>query len=164
MKKWGLFLATLIFPALVFSSNVATQTVTISISPVTHLVLVGNDPVFNMTPNPITDAQGTTSVSVVHADVSYSFVCTKGCHKKIIGQLDMEMPEGVQLRVYLAAPSGATSSGFQILGVTESDLVTNISSTTTSGNADITYELSVDFSKVNPGAISRDIIYTFMDD
>ena len=162
MKKWCFFLAALMVPVIAFSSATATQTITIAIAPVTRFALIGNDPVFHMTPTAITN--GSLSVTTVHTNISYSFICTKGCEKKIIAQLDMEMPQGVQLRVYLAAPSGATSTGFQILGVTEADLVTNISSTANSGNADIIYELTVDFAKASNDTISRDIIYTFMDD
>lgn len=160
MKKWWFFLLILIVSTRIFSSSLATQTVTISIIHITRLALIGDDPIFEIKPDPTSS----TFVTQVHSKVSYSFVCTQGCQKKIIAQLDMEMPQGMQLKVYLAAPSGAVSTGFQVLGVIESDLVTNIPSSSNAGNADIIYELSVDLSKTPHGVISRDIIYTFMDD
>lgn len=80
-------------------------------------------------PRPATDSSTTYSLS------------TNGNNKKIVGSLNINMPQYTQLSVALYAPQGAQSAGEQILNTTPKDLVTGISKQKANGLR-ILYEFS----------------------
>jgi hypothetical protein len=84
-----------------------------------------------------------------------------GTGHRLTGHLSANMPAGVTLRISLAAPTGATSSGFVTLDTVARDLVTNITNTTTETHA-ITYQLT---ATVAAGVISssmRTVTFTLV--
>jgi hypothetical protein len=68
-------------------------------------------------------------------------ITTNGNDKKIIGSLDLPLPNNLQVSIHLQAPSGAQSQGHVNLSSQSATLVTGISRIA-QGNLSITYTFS----------------------
>ena len=133
-----------------FSSKVqagatTSQTVSYEVQAINELAVSGDPSA--LTINAATAGSGPTTVTDTTSTYS---VTTNESSRKITGHLNSDMDSGVTLSVTLAAPSGATSAGKTALSHTDSDLVTGISTTATSGLG-ISYELA---ATVDAGVVS----------
>ena len=162
-KKTLLHLLWIVMVSLGISTASTTfQTITVKVLPSTSIVITGQDPEFEVVTEPL--VPGDRRVTQFKTGISYSIVCADGCTKKIIAQLDNEMPQGTYFKVYMSPPPGATTTGFQTLSTIERDLVLNVSGTTVVKNASIIYEVDVDSSVMSLAPFTRKVIYTFIDE
>lgn len=161
MIRWLFLLLLGIAPFFVFGST-TFQTIYVKILPATSIVITGEDPNFEVITEPL--LPGETRITQFRTGISYSLVCSDGCTKKIIAQLDNEMPEGTKIRVYMAPPSGATTTGFQTLGPVEKDMVLHIDGNAIVKNSAIIYEIEVNSKVTSIPAFSRNVVYTLIDE
>lgn len=148
-------------PFILMGANTAMQTITVTVMPATNFVIVGEDPDFEITTQPLSgNSQRTFQL---YTGISYSYSCCDKCTKKIIAQLDYNMPAGLILRVYMAPPEKGETTGFQDLSVIEKDLVINIKGDSEEKNATLIYELEYPENLGVLPSFSINVIYTFMD-
>lgn len=103
------------------ASNVATQTVTFSIDPITEISISGD-------PAPLTTTTATAGndpIDVTDTSTSYA-VTTNGSSEKVTVSIDSPMPTGTMLCIMATAPVGATSVGSVDLSTSNQNLVTGI--------------------------------------
>ena len=99
-----------------FASSTATQTVTFQVSAINEIAVSGSPRAMHIAPR--TDA----------TDSSVTYALTTNCdNKKIMVALDAPVPEGIVLKVNLAAPSGAKSLGDVVCSTTPTDAVVGVS-------------------------------------
>lgn len=84
--------------------------------------------------------------SIVTNDSTTYNLTTLNSVRVITGKLNTNMPAGTILKVQLAAPVGATSSGSVSMSTTASNLVTAIPKVTVAINLSITYTFSATVS------------------
>jgi hypothetical protein len=82
---------------------------------------------------------GSAPTFVTDATAVYA-ITTNEVDRTITAAIDENMPSGVTLSVWLAAPTGADSEGYQALSTTPTAVVTGISTLNESGLG-ITYKL-----------------------
>lgn len=105
---------------------------------------------------------GSQPYTVMDASTSYSIdITTTG--KKITGAIDTAMPAGTYLRIILAAPSGAVSTGQIALSVTAQDLVTGLTAGMNESGLGITYEFSASVEAGVVPAASKTVTFTIAD-
>lgn len=92
---------------------------------------------------------------------TYSVINVLGT-KKLVGRLNAVMPAHVALKVQMAAPSGATSTGPVTLTASNQDLVTGIGLVTQSG-LPMTFTLSATVQAAVVTAGSRTFTLTLVD-
>lgn len=104
-------------------------------------------------PNPVMDN---------NTSISYS---TNSSNKKITGDLDSDMPTGINLQVHIASPGGAqgVSQGAKPLSLSATDLVTGISKAAVQ-DATITYTLSATTSADPVENETRTVTFTMTAD
>lgn len=129
-KLWIVFL--FLFSKLL-ASNVATQTIVFSITPISEIAISGS-------PCPMIASQACAGNDVfdVVDDSTFYAVTSNGSSEKLFSCLDNQMPPGTALLVLASAPIGATSTGIVNLDVAGQTLVTGISQTAQS-NLQISY-------------------------
>lgn len=102
-------------------SNVATQTITFSIEPISEISVSGDPPSFvaqQATPGQDPD-------DVVDNSTFYA-VTTNGSAEKVVACLNAAMPTGTSLCLMAIAPTGAVSSGMVDLDTSNQNIVTGI--------------------------------------
>ncbi|PIQ63074.1 MAG: hypothetical protein COV99_04705 [Bacteroidetes bacterium CG12_big_fil_rev_8_21_14_0_65_60_17] len=132
-------------------SNKATHSVSVNVSEISVISVSGD---VSMTISAATAGQAPDPVT---ASSSYA-VTTNGQDKKITGELDTDMPEGLTLNASMAAPEGADSAGKKALSKSAVDLVSNIDQVRGQGLA-LTYE-AVATVNANPDGYTRTVTYT----
>lgn len=137
-----------------FAGDTATQVVTFAVSPINELSVSGNPGQLIVS----TATAGEAPNVVMDATTSYA-ITTNEEGRKIVGSIDNPMPNGVDLRVLLAAPEGATSTGPMVLGTSPVDLVTGIS-TLNDVSKTITYALSATSAAGVIPSASRVVTFT----
>lgn len=105
---------------------------------------------------------GSNPDAVTDASTSYSIDITTS-NKKITGAIDSAMPANTYLRVILAAPTGASSTGQQTLSVTPQDLVTGLTIGMSEGGLGITYEFSASIEAGIVSSASKTVTFTVTD-
>jgi hypothetical protein len=103
------------------ASNVATQTITFSIEPISEIGFSGD-------PQPLVASQaspGEDPSDVVDNSTFYS-VTTNGSSEKVVACLNATMPTGTVLCIMVGAPVGATSAGNVDLDTSNQNVVTGI--------------------------------------
>ena len=118
--------------------NVAHQTVTFQVSPISELSVSGNPGLLHV----IQAVAGSEPTDVDDASTTYSLTCNEE-DRKITARLDDPMPSGMELMLELAAPPGATSLGFVALSGTDQNIVTGIDGVCETGKT-ITYRCCAD--------------------
>jgi hypothetical protein len=118
------------------SAQSATQVVTFSVSAISVMSVSGNPAAMNIT----TATPGSAPTPVTDASTSYALT-TNETNKKIVANIDANMPAGLTLQVNLQAVTGATSAGNVALTTTAADVVNNVNTVAQSGRT-ITYTLS----------------------
>lgn len=157
---YGLF-ATLVFFNSLYSRTSVFQKIIIVVEPFTELVIKGEDPVITVPMKSSDMLNGKITKS--YEGISFSYSCSDGCIKKIIGQLDRDTPKGLDINVYLSAPEGALSTGFQTLSSVESDLIININGKSGVTNAQMSYQIVVDENFNLFNNYERKVIFTLID-
>jgi hypothetical protein len=105
----------------------ATQTVGFRVEAISEIAVQGSP---NLTL--ISAAAGSGPASVVASGSTWS-VTTNESNTRVTASLTEDMPTGVTLSLKLGAPAGAVSRGFQPLGTTPIDVVTNVSRVAAAG-------------------------------
>lgn len=135
-------------------AQTATQTVTFRVNPISEIAISGS-------PAPIVVDAPRTSGTRSRASMggtSYA-ITTNEENQKIVAALDQPMPNGVQLVVALAAPSGARSRGDVALSTRAADVVTSIQPGAARA-LPITYTLSASDVARRGAAGTRIVTYT----
>ncbi len=138
-------------------SNQDQQNVTIEIRPINFLKVSGNpqtlviDSVDPDTLEPLPATDSSTTYMVV----------TNQTNKKIVGSINSDLPSGVELKINLQAPSGATSLGHVSLKTGAEDLVRGISKQL-SGLRQIQYTAEAT-ADVGPQTIQRTVMLVLVD-
>jgi hypothetical protein len=122
-------LCTAAFLAVVapLSAQRATQTVAFRIEAISEIGVQGS-PSLTI----VSAIAGARPTSVTAAGSTWS-VTTNESNTRITASLSEDMPSGVTLSLNLGAPAGALSQGFQALGTTPVDVVTNVSRVVANG-------------------------------
>lgn len=130
------FAAVLLSGTSADAANLATQTVTFSVTAATEFSVSGN-------PGPMaisTGSAGAAPTSVTDNSTLYA-ITTNATNGKITAAIDSAMPAGVMLAINLAAPTGAVSAGGVTLRTTATDVVTGVARLNESSKG-IAYTLS----------------------
>jgi hypothetical protein len=136
----------------------ATQVVTFSVQAVNEIAISGG--AVTLTINSAT--AGSPPTDAVNSATSYA-ITTNQTNKKITAAVDSAMPTGVSLKVALAAPSGASSTGAISLGTLAADVVTGITGLNEAGKT-ITYTLSTTSAAgVQTTVATRNVTFTIAD-
>lgn len=146
------FFCTLVINA----GSFVQQQIKIQVDPINELRIQGGDAIIK-----IDYTGGYSPLNFLTIESSYD-VTTNEINKKIVGQLDDDMPERTRLLVSLTAPTGATSSGFVSLTTQPTDLVTDISRINEMGNH-ISYLLFLSRTLSPNFTFSRKVTLTFVD-
>jgi hypothetical protein len=147
-------LLTLCIHGSVFGSNVATQTITFSVDPISEISLSGDPP-------PLVATQATAGnnpAEVVDGSTFYA-VTSNGFSEKLMCCLNASMPTGTTLCVTVAAPEGATSFPDMDMDVSNQNIVTGISQVAQS-NLQITYIFEATASAGVVSSTSRIVTFT----
>jgi hypothetical protein len=134
----------------------ANQVVTFSVAPISVISVSGNPAAMNIT----TATPGSAPTPVTDATTTYA-ITTNEANRKIVANLDANMPGGLTLQVALQAPAGATSAGTVTLTTTAADVVNSISTATASGRT-ITYTFSATTAAGTVSATSRTVTLTIV--
>lgn len=103
------------------ASNVATQTVTFSINPISEIGVSGDPSPFIAT----TAVAGSDPADVVDTSTFYA-VTTNGSSERVLVSINASMPTGTMLCIMAQAPTGAVSVGSVDLSTNNQNLVTGI--------------------------------------
>ncbi len=148
------FILTCALTEITLAASSAVQIINVPVAPITVFTISGNPAAIKIN----SAIPGMQPTGEVNATTTYS-ISTNESNKKITGMLNSNMPADCYLKIRLAAPSGAVSTGDVILSSKPADLVTGISKVAESGKT-ITYTFS---STVAAGIISsgmRTVILT----
>jgi len=138
------------------AANTATQDVSYQVTDI-NAISVSGDPetlIIN------TAEAGYLPYAATDNTTSYS-ITTNGTTKKITAKIDTPMPTGLDLKVFLNAPTGASAGGGS-LTTAELDVVTGISPVVASGIA-IRYELHPVSTTLAPTSGARTVTFTLTD-
>jgi len=140
------------------AANTATQDVSYQVTDI-NAISVSGDPetlIIN------TAEAGYLPYAATDNTTTYS-ITTNGATKKITAKIDSDMPAGLDLKVYLNAPSvSGASAGGGSLTTAELDVVTGISPVVASGIA-IRYELHPVSTTLAPTSGTRTVTFTLTD-
>jgi hypothetical protein len=103
------------------ASNVATQTVTFSVAPISEIAFSGD-------PSPMINYQAIAGNDPTSAfeDSTFYAVTTNGVSEKVVACLNSPMPTGTMLCIMVGAPNGAVSAGTVDLTTSNQNVVTGI--------------------------------------
>lgn len=104
------------------ASNVATQTITFSVDPISEIAVSGDPPAFN-----ISQASAGDNPTDIADNSTFYAVTTNGSSEKVVACLNSTMPTGTMLCIMVTAPNGATSTGTVDLDTSNQNIVTGIS-------------------------------------
>lgn len=129
-------LALLLAVASPAAAQVATQNVNFEVMEISDISVSGD-------PGQLTLSTTTGGVfdPVIDNSTTYSVAANGATPMKITGELDADMPGGLELRVELVGAAGSVSAGPVLLTSTAADLVNNIDNVNQTG-LQIEYELS----------------------
>jgi len=130
-----------------------TQTVTYAVNAVNQIAFSGT-PSLTIT----TAVAGSAPTSVTDATSSWA-VTTNQTGAKISASIPTAMPTGLTLSASLAAPAGATSAGFQALGVTAVDVVTVVTKLA-QGSLGVSYKLDATAAAGVVASATKLVTYT----
>lgn len=157
MKKFMILGAAALLVALLapaaMADNAATQTVNFGVNEIQQIVV--NNPSVDLTIDTAVAGQDPTPVT---ADSSYSITVNSNSDRKITGEIDKNMEDGLTLEVALVAPKVGKSASDQKLTEKPVDLV--IAMSRTKGDSlGMTYTLS---ATAEAGEVSgaRTVTYT----
>ncbi len=154
LKKLILSLVGIIGASTLAGAQTATQTVTFAVNAINQIAFAGA-PSLTIT----TAVAGSDPTAVTDATSTWA-VTTNQTGSKINATIPSNMPAGVTLDVSLAAPGGASSSGFQTLTTAVSaDLVTTLTKLKGSALA-VTYRLNATPAAGVVGSGTRVVTYT----
>jgi hypothetical protein len=145
-KRLSTIMAILLALSMVFiagplmAGDSARQTVSYEVNAINDISVSGDPAAMNVS----TATAGSEPDEVSDATTTYAITTNAGTGpKKIMASINTPMPDGVTLKINLAAPTGATSSGDIDISnaITAVDVVTAINSIAESGKT-ITYKLS----------------------
>jgi hypothetical protein len=134
------------------AAQTATQTLTFQVDAINQIAFTGSPSLV------INTALAGTNPNSVTTAVSWA-VTTNQSNAKITASLNASLPADVVLSVELAAPTGATSTGAQSLGITSVDLVTGITRVA-EGALGVTYTLSATAAAGVVASTTRTVTYT----
>lgn len=157
MKKCAFIPAIGIFInmwGIAWGSNVATQTVTFSIEPISEISVSGDPPSLIAT----SATAGGNPADVTDTSTSYA-VTTNGSSEKVVVNINSPMPDGTMLCIMATAPAGATSVGNVDLDTTDQNLVTGITQVA-QANLQITYIFESTASAGVIASTSRVVTFT----
>ncbi|MGE5581205.1 MAG: hypothetical protein ACM3X9_01565 [Bacillota bacterium] len=143
--------------SLTLAGNTSNQTVTFQVTAINEIATSGS-PAALVINSAIAGFQPTDAVN---SATTYA-ISTNQSAKKITGVLDNPMPANTSLKINLAAPSGATSSGNVELSNVAADLVTGITKVAESGKT-ITYTFSATVAAGVIPSTSRIVTLTVTD-
>jgi hypothetical protein len=146
-------LALVAFGAATAQAQTANQTVTFAVNAINQIAFTGA-PSLTIT----TAVAGSAPTSATDNTASWA-VTTNQSTAKITASILTVMPTGLTLSSSLAAPTGATSAGFQALGTTAVDLVTGITKLA-QGSLGVTYKLDATVAAGVVASGSRVVTYT----
>ena len=106
------------------AQTTANQTVAFKIEPI-NAITVSGSPTLIANPGQATPVIRPGSVATSNAQ-TWSVTTTES-NISVTARIDAPMPNGVELKAGLAAPSGATSAGYQTLSTTPVVLVSGLS-------------------------------------
>jgi hypothetical protein len=118
------------------AASSAIQIINIPVATVTAFTTSGNPSALIIN----SAVPGVQPTNDINATTTYN-ISTNESNKKITGMLNSRMPANTFLKIRLAAPAGATSTGDVTLSTVPTDLVTGISKVAESGKT-ITYTFS----------------------
>lgn len=136
------------------ASNIATQTVTFSIDPISEISVSGD-------PGPLTTTTATAGNDPTNATDSSTFyaVTTNGSSEKVTASIDSPMPSGTMLCIMATAPTGATSVGSVDLSTSNQNIVTGITQVAQS-NLQIAYTFEATAAAGVFSSTSRIVTFT----
>jgi hypothetical protein len=152
-RRTFFLLACLTVAGTAAQAQTATQTVTFAVNAINQIAFTGT-PSLTIT----TAVAGSAPTSVTDATSSWA-VTTNQSGAKITASIPVDMPTGLTLSSNLAAPSGATSAGYQALSSTAVDLVTSITKLA-QGTLGVTYKLDATAAAGVVASATRVVTYT----
>ena len=152
-RRSAVALALVAFAAASAQAQTANQTVTFAVNAINQIAFVGA-PSLTIT----TAVAGSAPTSATDATASWA-VTTNQTGAKITANIASNMPAGLTLSSSLAAPTGATSAGFQALSTVAVDLVTVITKLA-QGSLAVTYKLDATAAAGVVASNSRVVTYT----
>jgi len=153
VRRSAVALALVAFGAASAQAQTANQTVTFAVNAINQIAFAGA-PSLTIT----TAVAGSAPTSATDATASWA-VTTNQTNAKITASILTVMPAGLTLSSSLAAPAGATSAGFQALGVVAVDLVTAITKLA-QGSLGVTYKLDATAAAGVVASSTRVVTYT----
>ncbi len=165
MRKRILFLVVFLLLApkgSLFSNNPSnSQIINVTISAQNAFVLVGPTPDFQLSSSDIRPGKMS---EITDDSTGFSIVIADDTVKKVVAQLDAEMPKGMELYVYFAPPPSGKSTGLQKLSTVDSDILRNLTKDSTIYTPNvITYQFYFGREALDVESFSRKIVYTLMD-
>jgi hypothetical protein len=152
MRKLLLAAALLTCTATVARAQTGTQDLNGEVQAINQIALTGSPSLV------ISTAAAGSAPTSVTANAAYA-ITTNETNRKITAQIDADAPAGVTIAASLAAPSGGTSAGAVLLSTTAQDVVTGISTVSTSG-LNVTYTLSATAAAGVVPSFKRTVTYT----
>ena len=152
-RRSAVALALVAFAAASAQAQTANQTVTFAVNAINQIAFVGA-PSLTIT----TAVAGSAPTSATDATASWA-VTTNQTGAKITANIASNMPAGLTLSSSLAAPTGATSAGFQALSTVAVDLVTVITKLA-QGSLAVTYKLDATAAAGVVASGTRVVTYT----
>jgi hypothetical protein len=152
MRKLLLAAALLTCTATVARAQTGTQDLNGEVQAINQIALTGSPSLV------ISTAAAGSAPTSVTANAAYA-ITTNETNRKITAQIDADAPAGVTIAASLAAPSGGTSAGAVLLSTTAQDVVTGISTVSTSG-LNVTYTLSATAAAGVVPSFNRTVTYT----
>jgi len=108
-------------PFSLWATNVATHTITFSISPISEVATSSDPPSFNST-----EATAGCDPFEICDNTTFYSITTNGSSENLYASLNAPMPSGTSLSILATAPNGATSLGTVYLDSSNQTLVTGI--------------------------------------
>lgn len=108
-------------------------------------------------------APGSNFTAVTDSSTSYSLSLNGQSTTSISAKLSSALPDGLEVAVSLAAPSGsgATSAAKTVLTTSDQPVLSGLAGGVSSGNG-ITYDLTADMAKAPTGAVQTVVTYTLV--
>jgi hypothetical protein len=146
-------LAALVVAAPAAQAQTASHTVTFAVNAINQISVTGA-PSLTIT----TATAGSAPTSVTDATSSWAVTCNQ-TGAKITASIASNMPAGLTLSSSLAAPTLATSAGFQSLSTTAVDVVTGITKLA-QGSLGVSYKLDATAAAGVVASATRLVTYT----
>lgn len=148
-----------LFAAQAGSLSGVDQTLNFTVPPVSAMGISG-DVTFAALASP---APGENFTAVTDNSTSYSLSLNGSSTTSISAKLSSALPDGLEVAVTLAAPTGSSATGASktVLTTADQPVMTGLGGGASRGNG-ITYDLSADMSKAPTGAVQTVVTYTLV--